>query len=258
MYVTKRKTLGRNLGELLPYGPNTYYDGSTGEYISATGQRYKSPQEMNAAAMAANFSPTYDYNHTQWASDATAQQVAQNTGGSVVRSEVYGGAMPTWNLIDYGGQDKFNAGLVAQLYATYPKWQADAMLAAEQARSGGSYTAWSGPTVEQVKAASQPAPTTNYLPDPEPPTQQTTTTNYLPDPAPAAPSGSQTSVTTPTSGGTSNVSIDNGRVVVSTPTSEIAFDAGGFVARAKELLNQIPTWVWIAGAGLYLYANRKD
>lgn len=97
-----------------------------------------------ATPLTNSFSPQYEnngWNPSQYATNGTANQLAGMLGGSVMRTDTSmnpGGAfsVPSQNMIDLGGEDGLNAGLLAQRYASMPKAQADALTQAELATMG--------------------------------------------------------------------------------------------------------------------------
>ena len=78
--------------------------------------------------------PTFEnyggYNPAQYATLATANNLAQQLGGNVMQTRMAPGspfAVPNQNSIYLGGNDPLNAGLLAQRYAKYDRATADAM-----------------------------------------------------------------------------------------------------------------------------------
>ncbi len=75
------------------------------------------------------------YNPSQYADMNTSNQLAQSLGGNVLQTRIPTGPfnVPAQNTIDFGGEGKLNAGLLAERYAKYDKATADAMTQAELA-----------------------------------------------------------------------------------------------------------------------------
>lgn len=79
------------------------------------------------------------YNPSQYANIATSNNLAQQLGGSVNQTRNANGSPvgpPPQNMVDFGGADMLNAGLLAQRYASMPREQADAITRAELAQMG--------------------------------------------------------------------------------------------------------------------------
>jgi len=121
------------------------------------------------------------YNPAQYAPRELAEELASQLGGTVTQTEVTGPIKPPpQTMINIGGVE-LNAGLVADLYAKYPKELVDRMIQEELARAGVQWTPpASAPPVSsgisttavsepQPIRAGEPAPTVKPGTEPPPP-----------------------------------------------------------------------------------------
>jgi len=123
-----------------PFGGN--YLGNQNEINAQTNPTAFVPP-TNQPARNAFADPGFDnypgYNQSQYANMATANNLAQQLGGSVNQTRNAFGSPtgpPPQNMIDFGGADMLNAGLLAERYAKYDRATADAMTRAELAQMG--------------------------------------------------------------------------------------------------------------------------
>ena len=143
---------------------NAYY-GPSGYYNAAPSVQAASPVSSTTAPVPPAVSnPTYTqnegYNPLQYASNATAQQVANLTGGGV-RTETYPGSMipmPSMNYITGLGPDDMNAGLLADALSKYsPEYVARTYgIPVGSLPAGGAFAS-------QLAAAGRPSPTPDYV-----------------------------------------------------------------------------------------------
>lgn len=100
-----------------------------------------------AASSGGAFNPQYQqnsgYNPLQYATLDTANQLANNFGANVIQTRGVGHlAPPPQNMLDMGGGQVFNAGLVAQNVARYGEAAARRMMEAEMNLPGAYNPNW--------------------------------------------------------------------------------------------------------------------
>ena len=116
------------------------YGNPTGPYVNPGA----GASGFNNAAGTPNFTPQYQqnlggYNPQQYATTGTANDLAQMLGGRVQQTRYDQASpfgIPPQNMINFGGADGLNAGLLADRYSKYDRATADAMTRAEMAMMG--------------------------------------------------------------------------------------------------------------------------
>jgi len=116
------------------------YGNPTGPYVNPGA----GASGFNNAAGTPNFTPQYQqnlggYNSQQYATTGTANDLAQMLGGRVQQTRYDQASpfgIPPQNMINFGGADGLNAGLLADRYSKYDRATADAMTRAELAMMG--------------------------------------------------------------------------------------------------------------------------
>jgi len=111
----------------------------TGPYVnpSAGASGYNNP--FGTSAWRPQYENFSGYNPYQYANNNTANNLAQALGGRVMQTRYDQASpfgVPPQSMIDFGGADMLNAGLLADRYAKYDRATADAMTRAELAQMG--------------------------------------------------------------------------------------------------------------------------
>lgn len=113
-----------------PTGPYVNPSAGASGYNNAFGTSAWNPQyQQNLGS----------YNPAQYATTGTANDLAQMLGGRVQQTRYDQASpfgIPPQNMINFGGADSLNAGLLADRYAKYDRATADAMTRAELAMMG--------------------------------------------------------------------------------------------------------------------------
>lgn len=106
--------------------------------LSQSGRPVMGPQQ-NPFANPSFRNDLSGYNPSQYATTETANNLAQQLGGATMQTRNANNSPlgpPPQNMIDFGGADMLNAGLLAERYAKYDRATADAMTRAELAQMG--------------------------------------------------------------------------------------------------------------------------
>jgi hypothetical protein len=116
--------------------------------VKNSGALSADPDTLPAAAAANPYrNDIGGYNPQQYATDATAQDLASTLGATVVKTSTTGASVPPQNMLDFGNGFIANAGLVEQFYEAFGATVASKMLADQANLASGSASSVVNPSL---------------------------------------------------------------------------------------------------------------